>query len=279
MAFPSHTVFGIREVCHCSFEPYDATSNLPSFVIDTAKMSSFESSSTVVYAQGGTGNPRLMAWEGEKTMTFTIEDALLTPESFTALTGATKTDNTFTIKATSFAGYYKITAYTLVRTEDGNDHLATITIPRAKLQTQLNLSMAPSGDPASFSFTFDVFPARKTDDNPGVMFEMTIQDDNYTDDLNTETTKNNTNNVTTIWINGIKYQTTADNPELTVPAQTGGNSGQLVLTNYTADATPNLPIISAGEALTNLDTVYLEFGSTSKTHALTKGSITKWFIV
>lgn len=56
--------------------------------IDTAKTSSLEGAATTVYAQGGKGNPRLIAWDGEKTLTLTIEDALLSPVSFAMLSGA-----------------------------------------------------------------------------------------------------------------------------------------------------------------------------------------------
>ena len=36
----------------------------------------------------GKGNPRLIAWDGEKTLTFTIEDALMSPTSFAMPSGA-----------------------------------------------------------------------------------------------------------------------------------------------------------------------------------------------
>ena len=36
----------------------------------------------------GKGNTRLIAWEGEKTLTFTVEDALLSPIGFSILSGA-----------------------------------------------------------------------------------------------------------------------------------------------------------------------------------------------
>ena len=38
--------------------------------------------------QGGRGNTRLIAWEGEKTLTFTVEDALLSPIGLSVLAGA-----------------------------------------------------------------------------------------------------------------------------------------------------------------------------------------------
>ncbi len=41
-----------------------------------------------MYAQGGPGNTRLITWEGERTLTFTVEDALLSPIGFAILSGA-----------------------------------------------------------------------------------------------------------------------------------------------------------------------------------------------
>jgi hypothetical protein len=55
---------------------------------DTLKTSSLEGQSSTVYAQGGRGNPRLVAWEGERTVTFIMEDALISPEGLSILTGA-----------------------------------------------------------------------------------------------------------------------------------------------------------------------------------------------
>lgn len=88
--------FGIREICDVVFKPltsvdignqhFDAYQ--PVLYIDSAKTSSLESAVTTVYAQGGQGNPRLIGWDGEKTLTFTIEDALMSPISFSMLSGA-----------------------------------------------------------------------------------------------------------------------------------------------------------------------------------------------
>lgn len=38
----------------------------PVFMIDTARTSNFEQASTTVYAQGGRGYARLLAWEGRR---------------------------------------------------------------------------------------------------------------------------------------------------------------------------------------------------------------------
>jgi hypothetical protein len=88
--------FGVREICNVVFKAKSAIkigttefkAGQPVLYIDTAKTSTVEGAATTVYAQGGRGNTRLLAWEGEKTLTFTVEDALLSPIGFSVLSGA-----------------------------------------------------------------------------------------------------------------------------------------------------------------------------------------------
>ena len=88
--------FGVREICNVVFKAKAATrigtaefkKGQPVLYIDSAKTSTIEGAATTVYAQGGRGNTRLIAWEGEKTLTFTVEDALLSPIGFSILSGA-----------------------------------------------------------------------------------------------------------------------------------------------------------------------------------------------
>lgn len=88
--------FGVREIANVVFKaksqqkigPYTFEPGQPVLYIDSAKTSTVEGAATTVYAQGGRGNARLIAWEGEKTLTFTVEDALLSPISFSMLSGA-----------------------------------------------------------------------------------------------------------------------------------------------------------------------------------------------
>ena len=88
--------FGVREICDVTFKAksdvYIGKSlfkkGQPVLYIDSAKTSTIEGAATTVYAQGGKGNSRLIAWEGEKTLTFTVEDALLSPIGFAVLSGA-----------------------------------------------------------------------------------------------------------------------------------------------------------------------------------------------
>ena len=88
--------FGVREICDVVLKAKAAQkignkvfyAGEPVCYFDTLKTSSMEGAATSVYAQGGRGNARLMAWEGERTVTFTMEDALISPEGFMILSGA-----------------------------------------------------------------------------------------------------------------------------------------------------------------------------------------------
>lgn len=255
--------FGVREICDVTFRPLQAVdfgdqhfeAMQPCLFLDTATTSTLEGAATTVYAQGGKGNPRLIAWEGEKTVTFTVTDALISPISFAMLSGAgvLKGDNTaekasyvhttfdgvvvdgavkipdepytenganiygyvldsagavkhyltgeleyadgaveikcedgditaeelenavvrldyyvekktgvteLMVDAKQFAGYYYIEADTLFRDEaTGVDMPANFIIPRGKIQSNFTFTMAASGDPSTFDFTIDAFPA------------------------------------------------------------------------------------------------------------------------
>ena len=88
--------FGVREICDVVFKAKSDVvigntkfkAGQPVLYIDSAKTSTMEGAATTVYATGGKGNTRLIAWEGEKTLTFTVEDALLSPLGFAILSGA-----------------------------------------------------------------------------------------------------------------------------------------------------------------------------------------------
>ena len=93
--------FGVREVVDITFKARadmqigntQFEKGEPVFMFDSAKTSTLESTTTTVYAQGGRGNPRLIAWEGDKTVTFTFEDALISAQSFAMLSGANLIEN------------------------------------------------------------------------------------------------------------------------------------------------------------------------------------------
>jgi hypothetical protein len=289
--------YGIREICDVvlkkkasgKFGNLYIDEGMPVIYFDTLKTSSLEGTSTTVYAQGGRGNPRLIAWEGDRTVTFTMEDALISPESFNILSGAglisASDDNTINVHTTEqvklidggdgkimlrlsktpsiaagasiyvmkldsngavdaaklpvlipitagadgtipkefdltaiaekwvenyetahteqmnkgiitkeqitnmapeykpaevvyvdyyveaksgvrqidieagkFGGSYYLEASTLFRDTDGTDHAAEFVIPNCKVQSNFTFTMAPTGDPSTFTFTMDAFP-------------------------------------------------------------------------------------------------------------------------
>lgn len=89
--------FGIREVTDIVFKTKTEGQQVggatypqyaPVFVVNSAKMTSMENAVATVYAQGGRGNPRLLAWDGDRTATFKFEDALTTNDGLSILSGA-----------------------------------------------------------------------------------------------------------------------------------------------------------------------------------------------
>ena len=274
--------FGVREICDVVlkkrapgwFGKLYLEKNAPVMYFDSLKTSSLEGQATTVYAQGGRGNPRLVAWEGDRTVTFTMEDALISPESFSILSGAglmdaaeedpiyvhttqqveikdggfeldnepatdndaemyimlmtkdgaidvnkiplkigapaksitdlanqintaieiyntnhvnvkdfVKIDSTayalndgdivyvdyyvkalsgvkqIDIEAGKFGGSYYLEASTLWRDQaTGDDYPAEFIIPNCKVQSNFTFTMAPTGDPSTFTFTMDAFP-------------------------------------------------------------------------------------------------------------------------
>ncbi len=276
--------FGSREICDVTFKASQNGQKIgnktfskgqPVFVIDTATASSMEQATTTVYAQGGKGYNRLIAWEGEKTVTFNVTDALISPLGLAMLTGAgladasekalkhihmtldlavdnsnkavislsqlndelgisaeklhicyetnfkpyaTVLDNNgavidwvdskditvtstatsvfagtvtvekdkdaeitvtgvanktikldfylamadkttqVTIAPDSFGGTFYVEADTLYRNQNGQDMAATLTFPKAKIQSGFTLSMSPTGDPSTFNFVMDAMP-------------------------------------------------------------------------------------------------------------------------
>ena len=134
--------FGVREICDVVFK---AKTNVkigskvfkkgqPVLYIDTAKTSTIEGAATTVYATGGKGNSRLIAWEGEKTLTFTVEDALLSPIGFSVLSGAGLFKGSEVQKV-----HVHVTAQALVDAEDG-----TISLENSLGESEVIDSNAPA---------------------------------------------------------------------------------------------------------------------------------------
>ena len=88
--------FGVREICDVVLRAKTKMNvgskvfyaNEPVIYFDSLTTSSLEGAATTNYASGGRGNARLLAWEGERTLTFNMTDALISPEGFAILSGA-----------------------------------------------------------------------------------------------------------------------------------------------------------------------------------------------
>ena len=113
--------YGIREICDVVLKAKARMKvgnkifykDEPVIYFDSLKTSSMEGAATTVYAQGGRGNARLMAWEGERTVTFTMEDALISTVGLSILTGAN------VIEARNGAEIYVHCTETVIVGEDG----------------------------------------------------------------------------------------------------------------------------------------------------------------
>lgn len=134
--------FGVREICDVVLRAKNRMQvgnkifykNEPVIYFDTLKTSSLEGAATTVYAQGGRGNARLVAWEGERTITYTMEDALISPEGFMILSGAGL------VEATDAKPIYQhvtetVDAADVVKSTatDGNNSSSTVSIPLSQM--------------------------------------------------------------------------------------------------------------------------------------------------
>lgn len=88
--------FGVRECVDVMFKAKSTRSigskifykNEPVLLFDTLTTSTMEGTGSPVYVTGGRGNARLMSWDGDRAVTFTMENALLSRESIGVLTSA-----------------------------------------------------------------------------------------------------------------------------------------------------------------------------------------------
>lgn len=77
--------FGILQVADVVF--FDMETNKPAIIFDSLKVSTIENESESAEARGGKGNPVRVSWSYGRTATLAMEDALLSMESLSALSG------------------------------------------------------------------------------------------------------------------------------------------------------------------------------------------------
>ena len=127
--------FGSREVANVVFRAKNKMTlgsrtfykDEPVLYFDSLKTSGLEGAATTVYAQGGWGNPRLIGWDGDKTLTLSMEDALISPEGLAILTSANMLEGSSTKKI-----YVHMTSQ--VKAVVGPDRKVTMTLPKVNGQ-------------------------------------------------------------------------------------------------------------------------------------------------
>lgn len=77
--------FGVKEVADVTF--YNLLTGKPELFLDTLKLSNLENGAESVYANGGSGSPRLVGWDFNRTATFNVQDALLNPKAISMQVG------------------------------------------------------------------------------------------------------------------------------------------------------------------------------------------------
>ena len=85
----ANTKFGVKEVMNVFL--VDKSTKKPVIYFDTLKTSEISVESETVYATGGRGNAKLIAWNISKDGTVTFSDALLSPKSLGLVSGIAPT--------------------------------------------------------------------------------------------------------------------------------------------------------------------------------------------
>lgn len=156
----ANTKFGIKEVADVEFflitNGTAATS--ATLKLDTLKVSNLEFTSEEAFARGGKGNAKLIAWDYNREATLTLQDALLSMETLAAIFGDKDPSSATSIEigADTYAGYYKIVGKTYAKTTSGEQKVFTFTIPKAKISSNVTLTMEAEGDPTVFDITLTV---------------------------------------------------------------------------------------------------------------------------
>lgn len=89
------TQYGFKDVLDVIF--YEIGTRKPKYFFDTLKTSGLEVTNETVYAKGGRGNAKLIAWDLSKEGKMTIEDAVFTPATLELVSGLIPKEGTHTM--------------------------------------------------------------------------------------------------------------------------------------------------------------------------------------
>ena len=169
--------FGIKEVSDVAFYPaesitvdasgkitkdpnYKGTVTGPLFILDTLKVSNIENTAEQSDAKGGKGNAPLLTWDYGREITISLQDSVLSEKTLSLMfendaTGGT-TANEIVISANKYPGVYAVVGKTYARDMDGTDKVFTWFVPRAKINSEVTLTMEADGDPTVFDMNLKV---------------------------------------------------------------------------------------------------------------------------
>jgi hypothetical protein len=158
MAVNAQTKFGIKEVADVEFYliTNGTAASSATLTFDTLKVSNLEFTSEEAFARGGKGNPKLIAWDYNREATLTLQDALLSIETLGMIFGDNSADTKVEIGADTYPDYYKAEGWTYGKTTDGENKVFKFTIPKAKISSNVTLTMEAEGDPTVFDMTLTV---------------------------------------------------------------------------------------------------------------------------
>ena len=173
--------FGIKEVADVAFynvgdvtvDPATGkiTAGKPLFILDTLKVSTIENTAEQADARGGKGNAPLIIWDYGREINITLQDAVLSMETLAMMFEngvAGAANNEIVISANTFPGTYAVVGKTFARNvSDGKDHLFTWYVPKAKVNSEVTLTMEAEGDPTVFDMNLRVLR-----DADGAMVKM-----------------------------------------------------------------------------------------------------------
>lgn len=175
--------FGIKEVADVGFyeqgtveidETGKIVAGTPLFVLDTLKVSNIENTAEQAEAKGGKGNAPLIIWDYGREINITLQDAVMTMETLSMMFegDAKSSSNEIVISANTFPGTYTVVGKTFARDMSGKDSLFTWYVPKAKVNSEVTLTMEAEGDPTVFDMTLRVLR-----DKDGSMVRL-IRDEN-----------------------------------------------------------------------------------------------------
>lgn len=182
----SEMAFGIKEVCDVAF--YEVGTVVigangsvvgnPLLILDTLKVSNLENTAENSDARGGRGNAPLISWDYGREINVALQDAILSEDSLALMfeNNVVDADNVIHINANTFPGVYTIVGKTYARdVNTGKDSIFTWYIPKAKVNSEVTLTMEAEGEPTIFDMNLRVLR-----DSDGTMVKM-FRDDSRSD--------------------------------------------------------------------------------------------------